>query len=1326
MSKLRQDDRSAQPGAEHTGSPSDLSSSFGSLLEEVAQASEYEIATPPSQDRPALPSSLGPYRILGVLGRGGMGVVYRAEHVETAEPAAVKTVRLLDESLLAGIRREIHVLARLRHPGVVRIFAEGLQDGLPWYAMELLEGVTLRRHGAAGLRLQTQSLSEPWWTESLSGASGLQTPRALPHDPGSTGAGAGPRRGARGALPLQTVLTLVRRVCGSLAFVHGEGIVHRDLKPENILVVPHRADAGPDWPVLMDFGLVSRFGGEVSREALDLGGASGGTVAYMAPEQARGDLVDARADLYALGCILYELLTGRPPFVGRFPFQVLQQHLEAEPLAPSQLVGGDTLEAALRVPPELDALLLRLLAKRPQDRLGHADDVAAALGRLGAGNGPEAAAPRARAYLYRPGIAGRDDVLQKLERHSARLKSGAGGVVLVGGESGVGKTRLVMEAARRAEGHGIRALAGECLALGVPQAGGAAAGGGLHPLRPALHAVADRCRERGKCETERLLGRRGKVLALYEPALAGLPGQEAYSEPEELPPAAARVRLFSDLAETFGALAAERPLLLVLDDLQWADALTLGFVEFLLRSGQPERRPLLVLGTYRSEELGVELQGLLESPEVERIDLKRLGQEAIEAIVSDMLALSPAPEGLARFLARQSEGNPFFVAEYLRLAVEEGVFFRDEDGRWQVGGGEAEGEVTEALYEGLPLPGSIRALVGRRLDGLPPEAAALAAAAAVLGREVPAPLLGPMTALSEELRLGGLAELLRRQVLEEAGPARFRFVHDKIREVAYSRIAEADRRSFHRSAAEALERLFSPEQRAEHLGALGHHWEEADEPARARACYLDGAQRAVNRSSFEEGAKLALHAKRLGGGAAAGLALADALLDLSRHDEALAEARDVARLPEASAEERVQAALKMAAVLERQADYGGTLAEAENALRSIASGQTRFWAHYWRSGALFRLGRDEEALSGSAEALALARQLDYPRGVAAALSNIGLIHGDRGAYDEALASFHEALAIERPLGLRRDAANDLNNIGIVHHDRGAYEEARACYEEALAINREIGHRMGVGLNLNNLGILHDHRGAYAEALAAYEEALAINREIGNRLGLVCNLSNIGCARYFQGQVQEALAALQPALAMLREIKPAAVPNTLEYIGYSSAALGRFSEAEQALAEAIEIAELHDNKNELALSLLARARTRLGRGYRPQFGREDAEHAQALWTELKNPLREGAALATFARYDALEGKHAAAQEKMVRARTLVPQGSDFNLYLQVLEDDAAVRLAAGDCEGAGRIARQAAELASSHGARTALRRIQRILDASMDRGSAADDELQRPS
>ncbi len=176
----------------------------------------------------ALREAMGPYRVVRVLGRGGMGVVYLAEHTTSGERVALKTVRVADHAMLSSIRREIHALRRIDHPGVVRIVAEGLAEGVPWYAMELLQGRTLRDHGGARAGPGTP----PNVPSTLTVDPGAATVEVETSGPLAAGEGGG-SRGAPGS-PLVRARTsgleVLRRVCDALAFVHGIGLVHRDLE----------------------------------------------------------------------------------------------------------------------------------------------------------------------------------------------------------------------------------------------------------------------------------------------------------------------------------------------------------------------------------------------------------------------------------------------------------------------------------------------------------------------------------------------------------------------------------------------------------------------------------------------------------------------------------------------------------------------------------------------------------------------------------------------------------------------------------------------------------------------------------------------------------------------------------------------------------------------------------------------------------------------------------------------------------------------------------------------------------------------------------------
>ncbi len=672
----------------------------------------------------AVPQRFGRFRVLEHIGEGGMGVVYRAVDDATGEAAAVKTVLVPDDALVASMRREIRALGRVRHPGVVRVIDDGVDHNRPWYAMELIEGKTLRAW------LDEMWTRAPRRTEHGDATTLVASPGSGVVDEGFAASTAVLRRVPAGAGRLDDALVLLVSLCDALAFLHGEGVVHRDLKPENVIV---RADG---TPVLVDFGLVGRFSAGAGREVLQIDNMLAGSAAYMAPEQIGGELVDARTDLYALGCILYEAVTGQRPFSGASASVLRAQHLSAEPPAPSSVVDD--------VHSELETLLVALLAKRPRERVGHASDVAVVLAEV------SAAAPRPmlapdlspRAYLYRPELSGREEALGALQRRLSDAKDGRGSLTLLCGESGVGKTRVALEVARLATLGGVDVIGSECVAPGG--ADGAIAGP-LSTFRPLLEVLADRCASETDDAARRAFAPRGRVLARYEPALLQLPEIAALPEPPRLVAEAERARVFECLRESL--IACGRPLLLVLDDVQWADEMSLSFLASI---DQPllDRARLAIIGTARSEEMSTTLDALARSAHARRIDLDRLDRASVGAIVGDMLGLVAPPAEFVEFLADASSGNPFFVAEYLRAAVDGKLLRRSRTGQWVVG------EAELPLARSLGLPDTLRELVERRLAQLGDAAQRLATAGSVIGRELDWSLLAHVADLGRDVRRG--------------------------------------------------------------------------------------------------------------------------------------------------------------------------------------------------------------------------------------------------------------------------------------------------------------------------------------------------------------------------------------------------------------------------------------------------------------------------------------------------------------------------------------------------------------------------------------------
>ncbi len=297
--------------------------------------------------------AVGAFELIERLGQGGMGVVWRARRRATGEHVAVKLPSAPGEVAVDGLRREIDALTVIAHPGVVRLIDDGEIEGRPWYAMELLEGTSLRAR-----------LAHAWGAWFDTGPTAGFAP-AGPVSMRAAVTSAAPPPRARDHV--EALLAPMIELCDALVHVHAAGLVHRDLTPDNVLL---RDDGRP---VLVDFGLAVRVARGDGHDAFASTDGIAGTAPYMAPEQITGERVDARADLYALGCILHEIACGAPPFAGPHTGGILSRHLFEAPIAPSRCNP--------EAPAWLDDIVRGLLAKDPRNRTGSAAEVAAALAR---------------------------------------------------------------------------------------------------------------------------------------------------------------------------------------------------------------------------------------------------------------------------------------------------------------------------------------------------------------------------------------------------------------------------------------------------------------------------------------------------------------------------------------------------------------------------------------------------------------------------------------------------------------------------------------------------------------------------------------------------------------------------------------------------------------------------------------------------------------------------------------------------------------------------------------------------------------------------------
>lgn len=1099
---------------------------------------------------------IGDYLTHDRLGRGGMGVVYRATHRGSGRRVALKTVNAPNEFAFASLRREIHALSKVNHPGIVRVLDQGVHDGLPWYAMELIEGRTLLSHVFDSAAFARPESSGVWAAETITDEPLSVGPESFaptqvadshalgvvpPSEDGApasrpSGSQARPSELPLGLPPLlsrvQGALPILSKLCSALAFLHGEGIVHRDLKPENIII------RGDQMPVLVDFGIASEFSGSRGRDALGDAGTAMGTAAYIAPEQVRNELVDARADLYSLGCILYELISGRPPFLADSVGNLLRAQL-FEP--PTPLV-----ELEPETPAALNELVMRLLAKHPSRRLGYALDVKRSLSELFEDATPSSIGPAPAAYLYQPELSGRERELQVLRSVTEAASQGEGGVCFVSGESGIGKTRLLLQLMREPARQGARIVG-----CGAQPPRGDVGNASLSTIRPLLAQLADWAQAQPE-EAEDLLGPARASLGVFEPRLRA-EGQGSRLSPDKL-----REEARVQLTEVLKRWAKKQPLFLLLDDLQWADPVTLAWLHDLVENDSLAAHRVLVIGSFRTAEATTELSRLARQRTERCFELEGLDPSSILGMAADMLALPSPPVELADFLVRRAHGSPFFVSEYLRAAVSQGLLARGLDGNWQLTA------AAESLRS-VPLPSSLASLVALRFSRLDRGARRIAELASVFGRRVDSDVLYRAhllacelcgeTSLSQKAFDSAVQTLVVQSMLEPtqsgegpAGRERLVFAHDKLHEVAYANLGDDAKQRMHLAAARSLAAL--PEPGPTRLRRIAQHFESAGHYAPAVRYLILAGRAAEGRGALADAlASLELALKHAETHELSASERLEAVLTLGELETATGRIGPATRHLRAALElgtelrdskSQVRANLSLsylaylgsrgaetmhhaeaAAKLAEELDDSTLLSRVENAL-GIAWGSTghyrRAIAHYGKAAKLAEsagdqtaagkhhgnisinqrlLGELESGLESAEQAVNHARAAREGRLEANALCNRGRIELELGRLDQARLSFTSAIELANRVEMIFVVAEAVWGLGVVELETGDLAAAKRCAERANHLSEQ-GYAVTLGLSERLLGQIALARGDQEAARAHLEHSVEQLRPAGER------------------------------------------------------------------------------------------------------------------------------------------------------------------------------------------------------------------------------------
>ncbi|MDQ2856125.1 MAG: AAA family ATPase [Acidobacteriota bacterium] len=1001
------------------------------------------------------------FKIRRRLGSGGMGVVYEAHDRETDKVLALKALTRTEAADIFRFKREFRALADVSHPNLVSLY-EFMSDGQFWFfTMELVRGVTFIEYVRPGFRARRNQNSgiptlvkpnddsedaadheaetieldlESVPTGSATGTNALQL----------SSAGASSARIDHSKLDLPRLRSALRQLAEGLHGLHETGKLHRDIKPSNILVTRDGR------VVILDFGLVAEVGGRGDHDSMSFAG----TPDFMSPEQGAQLPVNKSSDWYSVGVMLYQALTGKLPFKGRY-FEVIMNKQSLDPPAPVTLVP-DT-------PADLNDLCVRLLRRKPDDRPG-GREVLRLLGhgKTGPLTPPLAVRPDPTSHLPQPFI-GRARQLEELAHAFDTTRQGHTVTVYIHGSSGMGKTALVRhfvdQLGDRQENAVI--LEGRCYEReSVPYK---ALDGVVDSLNQYLRSLPD-------AKAGEIVPREAYALARLFPVLLQVDSIFNSPQREEIPdPLLLRRRAFAALRDLLARISEQRPLVLWIDDLQWADADSTALLEDLLRP--PNAPPLLLLASFRTEDIEAKpfLRSLIEQAGTMNQRELRLGElppnEARDIARALLGPGVPVDSLIIESIVKEARGNPFLLEQLGRYAAT------------------TDHEATSGI--------TLSVMLEARMRHLPIGARRLMATLAVAGRPINPEVAYQAAGLTgDELPL--ISSLRSAQFLRSGG-SKFgvELYHDRIREALMARLERVKVKQIHRRLAQTLEArgIDDPE-------SLFEHYLGADERVRAATHAAAAARKADAALAFDRAAIFYRRALELSPTRGADLAelkigVAEALVNAGRPAEAAEAFLEVAK------DTSVSRHLDFKRRAAEQLLMGGHMKEGLEVLNSVlaaagfklATGPKRaLLSLLWRRGynRLRGLNFVERDASQIPE-MDLFR-IDLCAAVVAGLGTVDLIR----AADFQCRHLLLALKAGEPYRVSRAMAFEAAQAAVP--GRKARRRAQGIAQRAEALASKVGHQHAVALSLWASGVGAYCVGHWKRSAELCERAAEILRE----------------------------------------------------------------------------------------------------------------------------------------------------------------------------------------------------------------------------------------